>query len=350
MKAGDTATVKACTIENLFGSWIITYEKVENAIANDDTITYQTTVITSTTQAQTTTVTTVTTVLKPLTQKNGFDEKTNMHVNFGGLIWQIPNYFKPVKDKITEDHLEFSVNNSYSIKWDTKLKIDKEETTWSIEQFEENKDLLQKEIVNKENGELQDTFNIIEGDSKDITLIEMPCRIFEYRKNSREHGCTLVVFNPDSKQIIRITLIEPSKEALSISDDFIKIMETVVKSNGQGANPPASSDVESSSEKTPEEIQSAVQNGDYSLVTPEFKATMDAYEKFYDDYIAFMKKYNSGTGDTMAMLNDYMTMVSDMEKWTKKIDAIDESKLSPADDAYYLLVTLRIEKKLLNAM
>ena len=106
----------------------------------------------------------------------------------------------------------------------------------------------------------------------------------------------------------------------------------------------------SEAELSLQDIQDMIANGDYSLVTPEFKATMDAYEKFYDDYIAFMKKYNSGTGDTMAMLNDYMTMVSDMEKWTKKIDAIDESKLSPADDAYYLLVTLRIEKKLMNAM
>ena len=98
------------------------------------------------------------------------------------------------------------------------------------------------------------------------------------------------------------------------------------------------------------EIQQAVQNGDYSLVSPEFKATMDAYEAFYDDYLAFMNKYTSGEGDMMSMMNDYMTMISDMEEWSKKIDAIDESTLSPADDAYYLLVTLRIEKKLLGAV
>lgn len=99
-----------------------------------------------------------------------------------------------------------------------------------------------------------------------------------------------------------------------------------------------------------EEIHQSVQNGDYSLVTPEFKQTMDAYEAFYDDYIAFMNKYNSGEGDMMAMLNDYMDMMARLEEWSNKIDAIDESTLSPADDAYYLLVTLRIEKKLMNAM
>ncbi len=101
---------------------------------------------------------------------------------------------------------------------------------------------------------------------------------------------------------------------------------------------------------TPEEIRNEVQNGNYSLVTPEFKATMDAYEAFYDDYLAFMKKYTSGEGDMMAMLNDYTTMMAKMEEWSDRIDAIDETKLTPADDAYYLIVTLRIENKLIGAM
>ena len=94
----------------------------------------------------------------------------------------------------------------------------------------------------------------------------------------------------------------------------------------------------------------AVENGDYSLVTPEFKATMDAYEAFYDEYIAFMNKYNSGEGDITSMMDDYMNMLDKMTEWTNKINAIDEKSLSPADDAYYLLVTMRVEKKLLGAL
>ena len=102
-------------------------------------------------------------------------------------------------------------------------------------------------------------------------------------------------------------------------------------------------------ELSAEDIKKLVNNGDFSLVTPKFKQEMDAYEKFYDDYIAFMKKYTAGTGDMMSMLNDYMTMLDNLEKWTDAIDAIDESKLTPADDAYFLLVTLRVENKLLKA-
>ena len=32
-------------------------------------------------------------------------------------------------------------------------------------------------------------------------------------------------------------------------------------------------------------IKEAIENGDYSLVTPEFKASMDEYEAFYDEYL-----------------------------------------------------------------
>ncbi|MBQ9907844.1 MAG: hypothetical protein IJM46_13845 [Oscillospiraceae bacterium] len=112
--------------------------------------------------------------------------------------------------------------------------------------------------------------------------------------------------------------------------------------------PPA--EESSESELSAQDIKDMIANGDYSLVTPEFKAFMDSYEAFYDNYLAFMQKYNSGEGDMMAMLNDYMTMMTELQEWTDKIDAIDERTLSPADDAYYLLVTLRVEKKLLSAM
>ncbi|HOO06472.1 MAG TPA: hypothetical protein PLH83_08260, partial [Ruminococcus sp.] len=44
------------------------------------------------------------------------------------------------------------------------------------------------------------------------------------------------------------------------------------------------------------------------------------------------------------------SMLSKMDEWSAKIDAIDESQLSPADYQYYLEVTMRIEKKLLGTL
>lgn len=64
IKEGDTVTVKTTTIENMAGSWVINYEKVENAVITDDTVTYskpkKTTAATTTAKPKTTTTATTT--------------------------------------------------------------------------------------------------------------------------------------------------------------------------------------------------------------------------------------------------------------------------------------------------
>ena len=59
-----------------------------------------------------------------------------------------------------------------------------------------------------------------------------------------------------------------------------------------------------------DEIKNMIENGDYSLVTPEFKETMDSYEAFCDDYVQFMKDYQSGDMDFTKMLENYKKMLA----------------------------------------
>ena len=141
------------------------------------------------------------------------------------------------------------------------------------------------------------------------------------------------------------TIPEPTEEnsEIPVTPEPPEMPETV-------PDEPAPVEEETQNNVSFADVKAAVENGDYSLVTPEFKETMDAYEAFYDEYIAFMKKYTSGEGDMMSMLGDYTNMLAQMNEWSRKIDAIDENTLSLADDAYYLLVTLRIEKKLLGTV
>ena len=64
IQEGDTVSVKTTTIENMAGSWVINYEKVENAVVGEDTITYskpkETTAATTTAKPKTTTTATTT--------------------------------------------------------------------------------------------------------------------------------------------------------------------------------------------------------------------------------------------------------------------------------------------------
>ncbi len=80
-------------------------------------------------------------------------------------------------------------------------------------------------------------------------------------------------------------------------------------------------------------------------VNPEFKATMDSYEKFFDEYVAFMKKYKS-SNNPLSMMADYTKMMSKYTETYSKMSSIDENSLSSADYAYYMEVQSRITAKL----
>lgn len=86
-----------------------------------------------------------------------------------------------------------------------------------------------------------------------------------------------------------------------------------------------------------------------SSVSPDLKAMLDEYEKFMDEYIDFMEKYQAGA-TTIEMLTEYTEILSKYTEFTNKINDVDQKELSQADAAYYLEVTMRVEKKLLNAL
>jgi hypothetical protein len=76
-----------------------------------------------------------------------------------------------------------------------------------------------------------------------------------------------------------------------------------------------------------------------------FREAMDSYEAFFDEYVAFMQKYKA-SNDAASMLADYSSFLTRYADVMQKIGAIDSSKLSADDAAYYLQVMARIEQKL----
>ena len=84
-------------------------------------------------------------------------------------------------------------------------------------------------------------------------------------------------------------------------------------------------------------------------IDPSFKKLMDTYEKFFDDYISFMKNYQS-TDDIFSMLGEYTVYLTEYAKTMQALDDIDTSKLTKEEYAYYTEVTGRITQKLLKLM
>ena len=95
-------------------------------------------------------------------------------------------------------------------------------------------------------------------------------------------------------------------------------------------------------ETTPE-----TKNTDSNVIDPDFKAAMDSYEGFMNEYVDFMKKYKANPGDLSLLLsysdylNKYSKFVKDFEKW-------ENEDMNIAETAYYVDVQARVSKKLLE--
>lgn len=83
-------------------------------------------------------------------------------------------------------------------------------------------------------------------------------------------------------------------------------------------------------------------------VSPDFKALMDSYEAFFNEYAAFMEKYQSAN-NSADMMMDYLSFLGRYAETMEKLNEIDTDSLSAADLAYYTQVMARISADLMGA-
>lgn len=79
----------------------------------------------------------------------------------------------------------------------------------------------------------------------------------------------------------------------------------------------------------------------------DFKEAMDSYEEFFDEYVAFMKKYEN-SDNPMSMFSDYTKFMSQYSETMQKLDEWKSKDFNTKEAAYLLDVTNRINKKLLE--
>ena len=145
----------------------------------------------------------------------------------------------------------------------------------------------------------------------------------------------------DGGESVKISLVDGNLLSLR-TGDFALSPFTIDFGNAAGTETTAPQDQPAA------EASSAQSSGE---VTPEFKEMMDSYEAFMNQYCDFMVKYTDATssGESATLLSmtaDYASLVQQELDWASKIGGVDESTLSPADDAYYLEVQGRVLKKL----
>lgn len=83
-------------------------------------------------------------------------------------------------------------------------------------------------------------------------------------------------------------------------------------------------------------------------IRPEFKEALDSYEEFFDEYCEFMKKYMASDGTDLTLIMDYATYMTKYTETMNSMDVLDDGEMSAEESQYYLEVTTRINKKLLE--
>lgn len=127
---------------------------------------------------------------------------------------------------------------------------------------------------------------------------------------------------------------------------------TLVACGGDSADAPDTTQAEEQQGQVAEEPPAAEPEADAApeetadTSSADFRATMDAYEAFINDYCDFMETYNSDSANAVSMLADYTTMMANYAEMSEQIEAIDTDTLSADDLAYYTEVMARVAQRL----
>ena len=111
--------------------------------------------------------------------------------------------------------------------------------------------------------------------------------------------------------------------------------------------PAATDAVEMENEEEPADTAEEASDSDSGVLSPEFKKTMDDYEAWFDHYCEVMKKYQDNPSD-LELMSEMTDLLSEETTMLEQMENMDESEMNSAELAYYIEVTARIEKKLLE--
>lgn len=127
-------------------------------------------------------------------------------------------------------------------------------------------------------------------------------------------------------------------------EDYVLEKDEAPVDTTPSTQPSTESSTEATTPHTAEDEKN--DTGDNSI-DPAFKAAMDSYEEFFDEYVAIMKKYKENPTD-MSILADYTKYMGQYADTMQKMEDWENEDLNTVELAYYLEVQNRITQKLLE--
>ena len=149
--------------------------------------------------------------------------------------------------------------------------------------------------------------------------------------------------------------VKEQEETISESTESETLApETAVPETQPASSTESETTIEPETTKVPEttivpETTMDPETANSDEIDPDFKAMMDSYEVFFEEYCAFMKKYMENPYD-MSLLKDYTNYLSKYADMIQKLEAVEDTEMSTAELKYYLEVYGRITEMLLDVL
>ncbi len=118
----------------------------------------------------------------------------------------------------------------------------------------------------------------------------------------------------------------------SIEDGFDKLEDTL---NGVDDETPAPEPTEAPDQTLPSD----------DGIRPEIREAIDSYEEFFREYVDFMKSYDASD---VSALGDYLSFMGKYTETMQKLDDMEDTDLTDAENVYLTQAMLRIDQMLLE--
>jgi len=254
-------------------------------------------------------------------------------VEEGGLRFQMPDYFG-------DPEMSGDVKNYYAETGDSlvDLQLSSFDGVLDEDDFESECDEIYDSYVTemKDSGEIED----FEDGTTDYTYTYcgLYCMVYTYSFTVSDVECNTImtmINNTEAGKVVMVSITQSEQSEYDYTDVYTEMVDTC-EIIGEDQ------DVSETSDDSDEDSDE-----DSGLLSPEFKKTMDDYEAWFDHYCEVMKKYEDNPSD-YELMSEAMDLLSEEAEMLEEMENLDESEMNDAELAYYLEVTARIEKKLLE--
>lgn len=256
----------------------------------------------------------------------------------GRLTLQIPNYYTSQDDSSGTFVYEESIDSG------SILAIASTNATISESTFRNSEEKLVQRIKDKMD------FDLSIGEIQDGTYQELPAFSADVTAavdNETANGTLLFVLDEPAQSAYLFLFLKYNEPDVDVLSDYNNMLKTAVLSVTTASakdGSAASSVLDESSDSA-----SSTSSSDSADVSPDLKAALDSYEEMMDEYCDFMAKYQSAdSSDILSMLSDYSDMLEKYSEAMDSLNKLDTGSMSTADYQYYLDVTTRVSKRLLE--